>query len=288
MQPAEQRNSGSREIVYEDMIEIGLKYMKKVLLFFFLVFAIAAQADVLGEYSFEGTLGDKIPVRLKFAVNGEEIAVGEIYYPKAKNPAPILVVGSPTNDEGWYFLKEYQSDGTITGTMLFHIVEEESENPYIAEGTWTNPRTEKSLPMKNFSTNDDALTGRIDVTDYLDYEDPQNIGREYAYSIWNPRYGSMMGGNVKFRGAGKYKLHFEVSNAPGNIAEGKSAPDRPAVLGESTHDYFYYENVNECGYGFSAHFFKKFVVLKSTTKYETFGCFGMGVAFDGVYIKVKQ
>ena len=80
--------------------------MKKVLLFFSLVFALAAQADVLGEYSFEGTLGDKIPVRLKFAVNGDEIAVGEIYYPKAKNPAPILVVGSPTNDEGWYYLKE--------------------------------------------------------------------------------------------------------------------------------------------------------------------------------------
>ena len=98
----------------------------------------------------------------------------------------------------------------------------------------------------------------------------------------------MMGGNVKFRGAGKYKLHFEVSNAPGNIAEGKSAPDRPAVLGEATHDYFYYENVNECGYGFSAHFFKKFVVLKTTTQHETVGCFGMGVAFDGVYIKVKQ
>ena len=261
--------------------------MKKVLLFFALMLAMAAQADVLGEYSFVGTLGDKIPVRLKFAVNGDEIAVGEIFYPKAKNPAPILVVGAPT-EGGWYYLKEYQSDGTITGTMLFRIEEDENEEAYIAEGTWTNPRTEKSLPMKNFQTNDDALTGPIDVTAYLDYEDPQNIGREYAYSIWNPRYGSMMGGCVKFRGAGKNKLHFEVSNAPGNIAEGKSAPDRPAVLGEATHDYFFYENVNDCGYGFSAHFFKKFVVLKTTTKYDTLGCFGMGVAFDGVYMKVKQ
>ena len=35
------------------------------------MFAMAVQADVLGEYSFEGSLGDKIPVRLKFAVNGE-------------------------------------------------------------------------------------------------------------------------------------------------------------------------------------------------------------------------
>ena len=68
--------------------------MKKVLLFFALMLAMAAQADVLGEYSFVGTLGDKIPVRLKFAVNGDEIAVGEIFYPKAKNPAPILVVGA--------------------------------------------------------------------------------------------------------------------------------------------------------------------------------------------------
>lgn len=36
--------------------------------------ALGAEADVLGEFSFEGMLGDKIPVRLKFAVNGDEIA----------------------------------------------------------------------------------------------------------------------------------------------------------------------------------------------------------------------
>ena len=33
--------------------------MNKVLLFFSLMFVLAAQADVLGEYSFEGALGDK-------------------------------------------------------------------------------------------------------------------------------------------------------------------------------------------------------------------------------------
>jgi len=262
--------------------------MKKVLLLFCLMLALTVQADVLGEYSFVGTLGDKIPVRLKFVVNGDDIAVGEIYYPKAKNPAPILVVGEPTKN-GWYYLNEYQNDGSITGTMLFKIDGEDNvEGAFISEGTWTNPRTEKSLPMKGFETNQDPVDGHIDVTSYLDYEDPQNIGREYAYSIWNPRYGAMMGGNVKFRGAGKHKLHFEVSNAPGSIAEGKSDPNRPAVLGDYTYNFFYYENVNECGYGFSAHFFKKFVVLKTTTGHETLNCFGMGAAFDGVYIKVKQ
>jgi len=261
---------------------------KLISIFVVLMLSVPVGADVLGEYSFVGTLGDKIPVRLKFVVNGDEIAVGEIYYPKAKNPAPILVVGAPM-ENGWYYLKEYQSDGTITGIMTFKIDgEDTAAGAYISEGTWTNPKTEKSFPMKHFEINEDAVDGRIDVLDYLDYEDPQNIGREYSYSLWNPRYESMMGGTVKFRGAGKHKLHFEVSNTPGNIAEGKSAPDRPAVLGDYTYDYFYYENVNECGYGFSAHFFKKFVVLKTTTDQQSLGCFGQGVAFDGVYIKVKQ
>lgn len=139
--------------------------------------ALGAEADVLGEFSFEGMLGDKIPVRLKFAVNGDEIAVGEILYLKAKSPAPILVVGKPTVG-GWYHLQEYQADGTVTGIMSFRIE------------------------------------------------------------------------------------------------------------GETTHDFFFYENVNECGYGFSAHFFKRFVVLRTTSGPGTLGCFGSGVAFDGVYIKL--
>jgi hypothetical protein len=95
-------------------------------------------------------------------------------------------------------------------------------------------------------------------------------------------------GNIKIiKGVFDTKLGLEHVGIKAGFPS-PADPERPAVLGEGTHDYFYYENVNECGYGFSAHFFKKFVVLKSTTKYETFGCFGMGVAFDGVYIKVKQ
>lgn len=257
--------------------------MKKIITFFAaLIFAVTAHADVQGEYSFDGTLGDKIPVTLKFAVNGFDIAVGEIYYLKAKHPAPILVVGK-LQDSGWYVMNEYQSDGTITGMMSFKI-DEEDGTCRIVDGTWTNPKTDKSLEMKNFESNGE----NVPVTEFLDYEDPQNIGREYSYSLYNANMGCMMGGYVKFRGAGKHKLHFEVCNSPGNIASGKSAPNRPAELGAYTYDFFNYENVNECGYGFSAHFFKKFVVLDTTSSYETLGCFGMGVAFDGVYIKTKQ
>ncbi|MBQ3804340.1 MAG: hypothetical protein II844_00850 [Prevotella sp.] len=259
--------------------------MKKILnIMVLLLFVItAAKADVLGEYSFTGTLGGSVPVKLKFCVNGDQIAVGEIYYPKAKHPAPILVVGR-ADDDGHYFLREFQSDGTVTGYMMFDIADENTPAEHIVEGMWINPRTGKELRMTKMYADNEF----VDVPKYLDYEDPQNIGREYAYKIWNENYKSMMGGSVEFKAAGKYKLHFKVSNCPQNIAEGESEPNRPAVLGESTHDYFNYDNVNECGYSFSAHFFKKFVVLKSTSDYDTYGCFGMGATFDGVYIKVKQ
>ena len=225
--------------------------MKKAFLLFSLLITLTTHADILGEYSFVGTLGDKIQVELRFAVDGNEIAIGEVYYPKAKNPAPILIVGQPTVD-GWYYLREFQSDGTVTGILSFKIEgEDTADGPHISEGTWSNPKTGKELPMKHF----ELVSTSVDVPKYFDYEDPQNI---------------------------------EVSNCPGNMAEGKSAPDRPAVLGETTHDWFNYENVNDCGYSFSAYFFKKFVVLKTISGPDTVGCFGNGVTFDGVYIKVKQ
>lgn len=256
--------------------------MKKFLSFIaVLMLTVTAQADVLGEYQFEGTLGDKIPVVITFCVNGDEIAVGEIYYPKAKHPAPILIVGSM--EEWGYALNEYQNDGTITGNIFLKI-EEDDVGPYITEGTWTNPKTKKQFQLKNMK----CVSTSVNVPKYMDYEDPQNIGREYSFKEWNEGSQDYMGGHITFRGAGKHKLHFEVCNVRHNIAEGRSDPDRPAVLGDYTYNYFNYENVNECGYSFSAHFFKRFVVLKTTSGYESLGCFGAGASFDGVYMKIKQ
>ena len=49
-----------------------LSLSKRLMIFIaVLMLAMTAQADVLGEYSFEGTLGDKIPVKLKFCINAQ-------------------------------------------------------------------------------------------------------------------------------------------------------------------------------------------------------------------------
>ena len=258
-----------------------MKRLLRICLIFCLA-PLTVHADVLGEFVLEGTLGDKIPVEISFCVNGDDIAVGEIYYPKAKHPAPILIVGVMGESSSFYTFSEYQDDGTITGYISLEI-EEDNNGPYFVKGTWINPKTQKEFPLKLVCTGTS-----VNVTKYLDYEDPHHIGREYSFKEWSVRDNCMMGGHVKFRGAGENKLHFEVCNVRHNIAEGKSDPDRPAVLGETTHDYFIYNDVNECGYSFSAHFFKRFVVLKTISDYNSLQCFGMGAAFDGVYMKIKQ
>ena len=265
--------------------------MKK---FLFLTISLAAMtlqawADGFIYYHFQGKMGGKVSVELvfqKFEDGDEDIVAGYIYYPKAKNPAPILIVGSELQDN-YYHFKEYQPDGVITCWLNIQIANEDAaDGPTIADGDWTNPKTGATFSLTTLRSPDDMDRTPMYLPDWyenpLQYESPDHIGLEYGYQQWNDNYKEMMGGNVTFRAAGKNKVHFHVSNCPQNIAEGGSEPGRPAILEDGG---FTYENVNECGYGFKASIFKKFLVLESTTEYETFRCFGMGVAFDAVYIK---
>jgi hypothetical protein len=176
-----------------------------------------------------------------------------------------------------YFLREYQEDGTITGIIYLQTKNRTTT------GSWTNPKTRKELPMKNLTSSREKpkwFTGSV-----LTPEDPGNIGKEYSFQEWHLGYESMMGGNITFRAAGKNKVHFECTNVRHNIAEGKSDKGRPAEL---KGNRFEYRHVNECGYGFKATFYQRFVMLETITGNESLECFGAGAAFDGVYIKVKQ
>ena len=262
-------------MIIKDLIDREMKRNRLILLVVGLVFGLVAEAqNNLKRYAYEGTLGGKVAIRLAFEVNADGIAAGSIYYPKAKNPAPILVVGRK-DAGGTVFLREFQANGYVTGNMSFEI-----ENGRIV-GTWTNPKTGKGL----------EFTGMRSIAFPQGYggklvpESPDHIGKEYGYSFYNMNYQADMGGSVSFTAAGKNRVNFHVSNCPQNIAEGESEKGRPAVL---SGNHFKYLNVNECGYGFEAFFFPQFVVLESVTEYETFHCFGMNASFEGVYIKVKE
>jgi hypothetical protein len=262
--------------------------MKKLLLSL-MALMLALQAKAQYEeppYYFKGMLNGKIEVEIAFEIGPHGITAGYIYYPKAKTPAPILIVGSYMPDDDPYnmvYLREFQADGTVTGILQLRYSEVEGDYEFVS-GQWTNPKTLKDMPFSRMASQ--FRKPAWYPSSPLTPEDPGNIGREYSYTFWNSNYKAMMGGNITFRAAAKNKLHFAATNCPQNIAEGDSDPDRPAVL---KGNEFEYSNVNECHYGFRATFFPLFVVLETTEGTdELHKCFGLGATFDGIYIKQKQ
>jgi hypothetical protein len=119
--------------------------------------ALLAQTNNDEHYTFRGLLNGKIPVEIAFQDHFYDKwrTAGYIYYPKAKDPAPILIVGKdlkvdPKLPDSKTLRRcqftEYQNDGTITG--IFELTYREKDGKFsFVKGTWTNPTTKKSLPM---------------------------------------------------------------------------------------------------------------------------------------------
>lgn len=270
-----------------------MKRMRKIMICICMMLAVALDCSADGKtyYRFEGKMGGKVSVVIAFQVSEDydDLAAGYIYYPKAKNPAPILLVGNKLADNR-FMLREYQPDGKITGDLYFQIANEDAaDGPTISEGEWSNQQSDATYSLTTLSSPYDMARTQMYMPDWYEdpmvCEDPAHIGREYSYQIWHLGSQDWMGGHVSFRGAGKNKLHFDICNAPSHIAEGKSDPGRPAVLEGSE---FEYKDVNECGYSFHCTIFKKFLVINTTSGYDTLDCFGAFTAFDAVYIKTKD
>ncbi len=249
--------------------------MKKIIFLVLTLFSLTmtSRADVIGEYCFSGTLGDNIGIQIEFAVNGDYVAVGNIVYTKYNRP--ITLVGVMTDDG--YKLNEYKDDGTITG-MLFMKIKEDNNGPYLIEGTWTDPKTGKVLKMKNMES--DVYS----KNNPWDYGDPNNLEGDYVYHKWDQSSKSMKSGYATFRDVGDNRLYFEITNE----FEGttlKCNPVRPAKLRKYTYNDFNYTDANPCGYSFEAHFFKRFVVLITSSDPKTTKCDGKNWRIDGVYFK---
>ena len=127
--------------------------MRRVVSFllFFYAATMAAQEEI---HYFKGKLNGKTAFELVYGYYGNRCA-GYMYYPNAKTPAPILVVGHPleTDPKDPYAdnlyregLEEYQPDGEMTGKMDVQYYEVEGDYQF-KKGFWQNPTTGKKLPM---------------------------------------------------------------------------------------------------------------------------------------------
>ena len=73
--------------------------VNKIILFLLLLCTSSVMAQTYEKHYFKGKLNNKIPVEIAWYTtlnDGDWVTMGYIYYPNAKNPAPILIVGEST------------------------------------------------------------------------------------------------------------------------------------------------------------------------------------------------
>ena len=100
-------------------------------------------------YTLEAKMNGRIPVIIAFQKDEKDIVAGYIYYPRAKNPAPIMIKG--IYDNGTYDLRERLNDGTTTGYICLKCDKDENWS-----GGWANPTTHKELKLTDISFSHEA------------------------------------------------------------------------------------------------------------------------------------
>lgn len=182
--------------------------MKLVLSIALLVCATCAKAQTTFEHhGFKALLNGKIQVEVAFetALNdGEQITAGYIYYPKAKTPAPILLV-----KDGDRFV-EFQPDGEITGVLSLAYTQTNGTF-HIQKGSWKNPTTGKVLQLSKITEMSDLPSWWPGTPAVLTA--PGRDAWEFGYHVYNKETGAsedMNTINVFFRVNDRYNpLSFE-------------------------------------------------------------------------------
>ena len=137
-----------------------MKKLSLAIIFACCALIVAAQ-EVTENRGFKALLNGKYAVEVFFQTahnDGDWQTAGYIYYPKAKNPAPILIAENWGNedpivsDEDNVFDRrfvEYQPDGEMTGIIYLTYAEVEGDFQML-KGSWKNPTTGKVMSLSNF------------------------------------------------------------------------------------------------------------------------------------------
>lgn len=174
---------------------------------------LSAQNYVYDElHVFKGLLNGKTAFELAFQearYNGEPRCAGYIYYPNAKTPAPILIVGQyleadpkdPYADNLYHLaFEEYQPDGVNTGKIDISYYEVEGDYTF-KKGTWINPDNRRRLPMTDTESRFDKPTWWPGVPAPLTA--PKRDAYSYKYHFTKDEYGTLQDISVDLFADGK-------------------------------------------------------------------------------------
>lgn len=135
--------------------------MRKILLVMIMVCAVCASAqEITEQHAFKAMLNGKIAIEVAFQTTNDDgnwQTAGYIYYPKAKSPAPILIVDNwngetpaVSEDDNVFNRRfmEFQTDGENTGMLYLTYAEVEGDFQ-ILKGYWKHPTTGKVMHLTN-------------------------------------------------------------------------------------------------------------------------------------------
>lgn len=229
--------------------------------------AQATKPQVATQVYLVGTMADnECQIELALQSDSNFHCAGYVLYPESE---PMLVAGSwdsfyGDDGSGEYHeirLKEYQPDGTITGTFIINLENSGDDEGYIFSAAERNY-------ISHSEDEEDTTAPIIDVTCTEEMPEwftespfvPANyddIATHYFYELYGPdAYGEVL---IEKLGDGKFTFHAEdVLDDSYVVNEMKNEEDRPAQMQGNT---FKYENVNDCGYTLHGFFYKKFLIL---------------------------
>jgi hypothetical protein len=208
---------------------------------------------------FSGTMDGKIEVVMTLHGLGD-IVRGTITYKKSGKP--IIVLGT-WNEDGTFFLREYQPDGSVSGILSGNA----GDGKMV--GTWSSPTSEKELKL--------ALNQEGDVAADTKWPfEAKNIGGEYSYS-----YGEDGGAGSLSASVVGQKVKFSINCVTG--APAFRIADVEESEGELVNNEVRYKMPDfDCE--FVIQFFDGFAAISHID--EKYDCgFGMGAGIEGMYLK---
>lgn len=260
------------------------KFMSIMLLIFLLGNDVKAQNydDKVGtaeqyDCAFKGFLEndqDKIPVFLHYQIDQHNVVVGEITYLHTKTKTPIPLMGYYDSTQNNLILKEYASDGNITGI----ISAKPSKNTF--EGNWRKPMSSHTYQVR--LTEQDTLIQSPSIKANLD-----DVYGKYSYHYGEKGYQ----GSLKVSKIDAHHAAFSmgsVTNAPArNIATLPADIDKKAETIRFSDDYFTYKINEKCE--IEVRFYKGFVTVNYTKSADSFDCgFGHNATLQGIYYKTTS
>jgi hypothetical protein len=222
------------------------------------------------KFSYSGFINKKIPVTLSLTILGDNTVFGEIKYLKAKNPAPIKIIGV-FNIEKEYVLMlcEFEKTGNIRGIIRGKLNDHEQK----LTGDWGSIKSDVTYPLNLNYKEHSTIKPTIVTT--------SNFEGEYAYHYGETGFDGVIKLTKEKSGTYAYAIGTVTGDKTKSIA---TASGTGLVIED---DECVIEVNKTCR--FKVTFYEGFLKISAMDEnMNSCGFTGVNATLQGSYLKIKR